>query len=300
MLNVMKVLCILPAAALGLLTASCSLVLDWGANEKPCLNNECFDQYSCLADVCVEDGSVEELGTCTQTRQCNKDDGATTCAPAGAPEGVAFTCRKKCNAYFTTPASCGSGNYCRPVLNQSGSTCTSSCKEGECVEVPGGGGERRCQFFEGVCMPSDDCVPGESTGCGAGEVCVKISSSANACLTRCEIKWGSTYSDNCGSTTQAPKYCQPVGEDIPQQLVCLDSRIVPQSPGNACDPVDNPCARGSACIDGICYLHCDSTPSADLGDIRCQEINPNTGEPYSGACCTQGHGSYGVCRPGCE
>lgn len=293
--------------------SGCSLLLTWDENLNPCdADFACFNGFSCLVDECVADGSRGEGETCDESRQCDQENNLI-CTPSGAADGIRFTCRKSCTTYFTTSSTCGSDNYCRPVINRKGQACNidNDCPRGECVEVPGepAPNNRFCQFFEGVCVPTDDCVADTFNGCAAGEICVELSSTANACLVHCEIVWvTSSYADTCGSSDAEPKYCQPVGAEGSVQLVCLDTRQnSAQLASSSCDPVDEPCAEGLACLGGICYRHCDARPGADAGDQWCGGNDIGRWTIHPDICC--GHStdnlngglpdSYGLCILGC-
>jgi hypothetical protein len=256
------------ALVLLLLGASCSLALDWDPEGLPCLNGECAKGYSCLVNKCVADNSLAVGETCNKDQQC---DASLVCAPN------LFTCRIPCSETdgYKAPAECPSGEYCLPVRTD---------RDGDVQQY----------VYAGVCVQSERCSSDPQCP-DAGDACVKISSSAFACLDRCEITWvgGTDYTDSCGSSPRQPRYCTPVGQATAERLVCLDSRPTggAQPKGAACEPVTQPCEPGFACVQGSCYRHCNSNPGSgicDAGETCCAMLEALEGS------------RYGVCAVSCD
>jgi hypothetical protein len=239
-----------------LLCDGCSLALDWDMNLLPCdRQRECLEGYSCLGSVCVADKSITADDTCSLDQQC---EGDLVCSPR--PH---FACRTPCNAFYEPTGDCGAGEYCRPY--DSG---------GSSIDP------------RGACVLSD-CTT--NTDCDPDQACVKITSSASACIKRCTITWnGDAYGDNCSLNPSTPEYCQPVGAQGEQKLVCLPTQNTAQVEGGLCSAVDEPCRRGLACVSLQCKIYCK--PEEDGGD----------GEQCSGSqnCITKSQNSprYGVCE----
>lgn len=242
-----------------LAAVGCSLVLNWDAAGLPCKNNACATGYTCLVNQCISDDSLADGETCNNDRQCEP---GLVCAPS------LFTCRKPCPAddFLSVSSACNSGQYCTPVLNEDSA-------------------------YEGACVDSAGCdVDGD---CDSGEACVKLGATASACLVRCEITFGSggSYDDNCGSTALSRKYCQPVGLEDAERMICLDTTSSAEGAGSFCSPVTQPCQEGLACIGTVCRTHC--APSAQGSAPQC---NGNQ------VCCSLNTSTdqYSVCKASCS
>ncbi len=233
------------------LLSSCTLLLDWDPNEKPCdSQRRCLDGYSCLGTYCIADDSVAEGETCNQDAQCADD---LACSPGP------FVCRKPCSRYFEFTQNCDAGEFCMPYPT---TDANGAPKIG------------------GACYASQ-CT--STAQCDSGEVCVKIHSSASACIPGCELRWtaSSLYADSCEPEPGKPQYCQPIGAQGGDMLVCLETSDTAQGVGDICSPVSQPCLPGLACISGVCKQHC----------------NLSGGEPCPGSCVKQqtSTAEYGIC-----
>lgn len=221
------------ALAGALTCVGCALILDWDQEGLPCEKGACADGYSCRANQCVLNKSVEKKGTCYLDIQCQ---GKLVCAN--------FKCATPCfgSSYYESTKDCEATEY---------------CKEQHLPEA-GEGGEWR-----GYCEGGDSCVGGAS--CGGGRKCVEITSTANACLVGCDIEWqGTDYDGTCESSGKI-EYCQPLGKN--NRLVCRETRADAQEAGQDCDLAGKACKRGLACIEGSCRKYCmmqfDDPESAD-------------------------------------
>lgn len=235
-------------------SAACSLVLSWDAEGLPCKNNACSTGYTCLVNQCVSNSSIVEGDTCNDDQQCA--DGLV-CAPS------LFTCRKPCpnEDFLSVSSACSTGQYCTPVLSADGN-------------------------YEGACVDGAGCdVDG---ACDTGAVCVSLGATASACLVGCEVTFGDggTYDDSCGSTVLDRKYCQPVGLEDAERLVCLDTTSSAEGVGSFCSPITQPCQEGLACIGTVCRAHCQTV-------AQCEENQ---------ACCALNAAtdSYSVCASNCD
>ncbi len=253
-------------------SAACSIFLTSPYEELlPCDQGQCPEGFSCLVHECVPDSSIPQEGTCNLDQQCMTP---MTCAPN------LYTCLDTCSDYYRQGAACGAGRYCHPVFDENGGV------EGEWV---------------GACVSSSNCW---DDGCRrAGDVCVKMGATADACLPGCEISWTGVdgYSDNCGSSILEPKICQPVGLAGDETLICRDTDVDDAaSEGEICDPVDNACQRETdsgdllTCIDGSCHSHCNPDSSSDSQCVGGEVCCPRS----LGA--TSADSSYGYCADSCD
>jgi hypothetical protein len=224
----------------------------------------CPDGFSCDAGECLADGSQFLGETCSVARQCAGYP-AVTCGASPS------TCRVVCDEPLRFDSACIDGEYCRPEVRAT----RSDIGFGTC--------------FDGDCGSTVDCLR------VADDLsCVAVTPSAWACFERCEITGtGAAYADSCHSPTTTPTYCQPIGPSDHQSLICLDrltSAALAPEPGAACDPVDNPCQPGAACVrsggDLICRAYCRA--GTDCTD------------PTASHCCEVLSGSlplYAICQP---
>lgn len=246
---------------------ACSAALKWDPNGLACdgtvvdgYTDFCLQGYSCeqKSHRCVRDNSLALLASCSQSRQCGKNDVCPVdfLAGGGVPgsEGIK-RCAPGCNFTvgsdpFYTSSPCKAGYVCMPYLD---STATNPKKA-----------------LVGACQRNEPCTPGGScsTASVTAGTCVSLGEGTSACLTGCEITWGAvpTYSDNCDSLHS----CQIVGEVGKQQFACTyngaNSTQNPlaaiggqevQERGAACSVIEAPCASGDVCAPtGICAQYC--------------------------------------------
>lgn len=252
----------------------CTLVLDWDKNQLPCdSEQECLDGYTCLGTACIADSSVAEGGSCNNDVQCGSK---LIC------DHKRFRCFEPCSTFYRSTSDCDGQYFCADHP----------------VEDP----------VTGVSTPRGACVPSECTNddsCNkpnrpAGEICVKITSSASACILGCDVDWtgaiDNTYSNNCGSTPSEPKYCQPIG--LAKRLVCLPTSNAGEGEDDLCEPIESPCRElteagdgpvtGLACVDSQCRRHCK--PQA-LGGSGSQCVSGLTCVPHVGEDVT-----FGICE----
>lgn len=260
------------------LSASCYAMLDWDPNNQPCTDNQCLDGYTCLGGQrCVKNRSIALGQSCTRLEQC-------------VDSSVCFQniCRKPCSAYYAPSTDCPDHFYCQPHKESSATDFT----------------------FSGGCVPSECSVGTDSDCTGCGEVCVPITSTANACLPGCDINSftnagaaldtchaSSCSGSDCGIASSL-NYCQPLGYDAAtQRLVYLETKALPQQAGEQCGVVDNPCRRGFACVPGdtadrVCEKYCNLHPGA----------GQSSGCGAGTTCCTHTNASqtYGLCQTTCN
>ena len=210
--------------------------------------NFCYQGYTCLNNVCVRDRSHDEGEPCSQAIQCQEGQTCPidlldrTCRGQGGCK----TCLKTCSTvasgepYYQDQA-CEAGFYCGAFLN-------GLVEDSSSTPLP-------------ACAPSDSCQPGTActSGGNAGGVCVAISATANACMTRCEVNWTPgtppTYGDSCAENDGAqPRSCAIVGKPGSRQFVCL--RVGNKPEGQTCNIVSSPCLKGNVCRNGLCRQFC--------------------------------------------
>ncbi len=257
------------ATAFGVtLVAGCALFLDWDPEGLPCDDEKkCSEGYTCLVTQCIADNSLSERDTCTNDEQCRDD---LVCG------NTPFYCRQPCYDFFRRGA-CEIREFCRPEHREGDSVWKGTC-------------------FESECKSTSDCA---RLYRNQGRACVRITGSANACLFLCEPQVDpntGVYSDNCGSTPSALKYCEVIGEDhVP---VCLDQVGQPQGVNEICAPVasvsHNACARGLSCVPdlAVCSPYCNSTTD-----------DCSTAPTDALLCCdytTPANWNYGLCQSTCS
>ncbi len=254
-----------------LLLVGCAAVLDFGPEGLPCdvANGQaCLANYSCNVEDpnvyrCIGDRSLKEGDKCQLDRQCPTD---LIC-----PTGI-NRCLKVCpldNSYVPG-AGCPAQSYCRPALS---------------VGMFSDGGVHEPQQVA-ACAPSDGCKVGESctTPSFSGGMCASMGT-ATACVVSCETKFtANKYSDNCGTSVKGgPRFCQPLGVAAGEfVLACLDTGPTPQPNGAACaNPVSQPCAPGSGCINQVCraYTNLSLSPSTSCGGtLQACELHLNASQ----------------------
>ena len=240
------------ALAGALTCVGCALILDWDQEGLPCEEGACADGYSCRAQQCILNRSVEKKGTCYLDIQCQ---GKLVCAN--------FKCATSCSVYssYESTKDCEATEYCKEQHLS---------KEGE-------GGKWR-----GYCESGDSCEGGAS--CGGDRKCVEITSTANACLVGCDIQWAVTkYDGTCKESSGKIQYCQPLGKN--NRLVCRETKkeAEAQQVGQLCDLAGKPCKRGLACIEGYCRKYCfHAFDQPDSVDDQCGAKK----------CCDQGDYAY--------
>ncbi|MCK5688571.1 hypothetical protein KAI87_04830, partial [Myxococcota bacterium] len=166
--------------------------------------------------------SLNEGDTCNDDFQC---DGLLICG------SNPFVCRKPCFDYFIDTIDCSFGEICKASPSRDGA-------------------------WVGACIPSECAIDDDCPN--AGEVCIKATESAGACLIGCEVSWsGGYYDDDCGMQSNQIFYCQPLG-NVKDALVCLDTSTDAGEEGDFCKAIDAPCRKGLACVEGMCRRYCDS------------------------------------------
>jgi hypothetical protein len=231
------------------LALSCALAcdaeggVDLGEANACSESNPCRGQATCLADRCIDDGSLIIGDTCNQEAQCGV---GLVCHH--------FICKPGCtDVYYLDD--CGEGLWCKPL---------------EGASLPSEEGE----LPVGSCEPSE-CDPREGERCADPEIaCVAISSDIGACLPYCSYGFtGATYDDTCTDGFELDSACQPLGLNrIP---VCMeaggDDAPAVGEPG--CDAVFDPCAPGSVCINVVCRQLCTPGQAHPCpGEERCTPL----------------------------
>jgi hypothetical protein len=249
-------------------SVACSLYLDWDREGLPCdTDKKCYEGYSCLVNRCVLERSLPLGETCSEDIQCDGEDSVCGSNP--------FTCRTSCSAFYKSTSTCDTNLYCRPD------------RTAETQTAP----------WEGTCFPSE-CSRDED--CGNDRQCVPIELDAGACLQACEYQRDSTsgaYTDTCAITAQTVTYCQPLGLQAKERLVCLE--LVGDDNGNEenglCEPVVSPCkqldgvgvATGLVCVNGQCRKLCDSASKAVVctaPNLECCPVEGDGGGPVYSVC----------------
>jgi hypothetical protein len=260
-------------SAVIVLTAACSLYLDWDWAGLPCdADKECYEGYSCLVNRCVLEHSLPVGETCSEDIQCAEDN--TVCG------SNPFTCRESCNAYYRPTSDCGKALFCRP-------------------ERVGDGASAQLQ---GTCFGSECTLDAD---CDATRICVTIELDAGACLSGCEYEIAPAtgdHADNCGSVASNQLYCQPIGLPNDSRLVCLEriGNDDGNTENNTCDSIENPCKQfddlsgkptGLVCVEGLCHELCNPAPAVDVcesGKTCCPVRNRGDVTVYS------------VCKTNCD
>jgi len=252
----------------------CSSVLDWDdtrcdipdEQRRPCLNQQCSENFSCRVNVCIPDGCLERGDTCYKDRQCST---GLYCAPG------LFACTTECEAeaFYLASTKCETGEYCQPL-------CSAACD-------PSGVAARQ---WVGACVTSE--CNGDND-CAANQTCATASDSAGACVDRCQVAWvGSDYLDSCRRSADAESFCQPIGRDGQQVLACVSTSTAAVAEGLSCinpetglpDPIGKPCRPPYA-------LDLPDGSQRDVGLIcapngRCHEYcNPDLPDACAGTCC---------------
>jgi hypothetical protein len=173
-----------------------------------------------------------------------------------------------CSEFFDASSSCARGTeYCRPYL--AGDRASGGCVENECSDDAGCQTERYVE---------------------KGLVCVHLLPGVSACLPPCQIRWSNNiYTDTCKK--DIPRYCQPLGMEGQQRLVCIDlfNVIGEVEGGQSCKPGSVPCASGYTCIDSNCRKLCRPQEDGGLneqcrnsagGFTTCVTMNPD-GERFA-------------------
>lgn len=240
------------------LVQACSFIEHWDESGLACdsnivngRTNFCLAGYSCFNPTvtCIRDASRNLGQACTDTKQCQVDELCPIDNLTGtgiAQQEDVQTCLRKCQStsinggYYQLDGCHETNYYCAPFLDGVAALSTSG--------------------LIGGCVPTSDCSPGAycTINSVAGGICVPISASANACITKCDITWSSTatYSDSCSNT----QFCQPLGMTGAQQFVCLENTRNVQPDKAACSAVEAPCKKGSACSPlGTCAPYCELT-----------------------------------------
>jgi hypothetical protein len=234
---------------------ACSFIEHWDESGLACdssivdgRTNFCLDGYTCFNPTvtCIRNASRNLGQACTDARQCQADQLCPMDNLTGtgiAQQDDVQTCLRKCQTlsadggYYQLDG-CQANYYCSPFLDGLAALSTSS--------------------IVGACVPTSGCSTGAYCNIDnhAGGICVPISTSASACIPKCDITWSSTatYSDSC-STDQ---FCQPLGMTGSQQFVCLDNTRNVQANDANCSYVDAPCKKGSVCSPlGTCAPYCE-------------------------------------------
>jgi hypothetical protein len=130
---------------------------------------------------------------------------------------------------------------------------------------------------------------------------VAVTPTANACVRACTVTvTGGLYTDTCDSVTGLT-YCQPIGPQGEETLVCLSRLDANTSPlpdtNDLCTLVEIPCRPGAACLGGAagyCRQYCDMTAN-DISGVNsyCPNATPFCCQVTSGA-----QPLYAVCMPG--
>ncbi|MEZ4270021.1 MAG: hypothetical protein R3C68_00840 [Myxococcota bacterium] len=234
------------------------MMLDWDNANLACdTSGQCLEGFSCLGPFgsdpgeCIEDNSRAIDETCTVDTHCQS---GLLCVTVSVQGLIPFTCQRPCcvvgadglcqDGPFYDQGSCGSREFCQPIKAQGS----------------GPGGERRDGYL-GICVAGNgcsgdaDCSP---VGDG-GDTCVAMNGGASTCVSGCQVDFvGADYSQNCASPVGFPDYCQPIGRDREQRLICMPSATFAQDEGNVCFPVTLPCKQGLLCTkSGVCRRHCD-------------------------------------------
>ncbi len=138
-------------------------------------------------------------------------------------------CHDGCKDYYRT-TDCMPGTWCRPIAGAS---------RGECV-----GSE---------CSGNSVCVDGAS--------CVEVAAGLSACLFTCDYGFvGDVYQDTCADDL-GDLACHPVGEASAAACLVAGGPTGP-GPGDACNPIDNPCQSGSICVDVVCRKLCRTSQAS--------------------------------------
>lgn len=247
-----------PWVLLGLmLVQACSFVEHWDEAGLACdstvvdgRTNFCLDGYTCFnpSVTCIRDASRNAGQACTDARQCQADQLCPIDNLSGtgiAQQDDVQTCLTKCqsgsaNGGYYQADGCLAQQYCAPFLDTVAQASTATLVGG-CVQSNGCGAGTYCTI---------DNQP--------GGICVPISSSANACIAKCDITWASTatYSDSCATD----EFCQPLGLTGAKQFVCLKNTRNVQPDDASCSPIEAPCKSGSVCSpQSICAPYCELT-----------------------------------------
>ena len=248
-------------------SASCTLMLDWEPEGLPCSDEwACSDGYSCRVNECVALASVVKNDTCTEDDQCLT---GYICSPE--PPRI---CTTSCQSYMSGDA-CDAEEYCMPVSDL------------------GTGG---------ICIPGDGCAVDNS--CQGIETCVELNDSTSVCLSDCEVTWeGADYTDNCGSTTGEPYFCQAVGGRDKEQMVCLASNAQAQDDGSNCNNGSQPCENGSGCVNDFCRSYCNlalNTSTSNGSNPGCDNDNGELCCALRGVWSGLEDGDVGYCSSACE
>ena len=257
----------------------CSLLLDWSPQGTQCdTTHPCAEQYSCLVNRCVAEGSLLTGETCSTTVQCENNPQGTDCGKKGNPDCVIcgsapFTCRKRCldNYLAGSAGICATGEYCKPEPDR----------------------DRNNEQWTGTCVASECTTQEDCNGrSSSAKSCVTVTPSASACLLTCE-----SPNYDCGSGPSGQVYCQPIGTNNTQTLVCLsrldDNVSALPMTNEICRLVSNPCRSGDACFGtpgettGYCRRYCDPTttdPCAALGSNYYCCTLMQEGSPVFSAC----------------
>jgi hypothetical protein len=245
-----------PVHALGLAALTgltgCSLLLSFSAAEQPCTDErECVEGYSCLGELCVEDGSVPTGNACNRDEQC---EGDLVCAD--------FICRAGCEEIFSEDDDCPSEYACaraRLVSDDdlvTGGACVPAdpdCENSICSPTAHDA-PRTCEFLNGVVACVESCTfncPGDGSVCTSG----------------------------CGlSDAGEPQTCQPVLNNFTRLCVPEGTAVH----HDECDFAERLCAPGHLCLryfssgSGHCLKVCNPSQMTDpcAGALEWDGVTP--------------------------
>jgi len=216
-----------------LLLQGCSLTLSLPLDGHKCDPSlECSPGYTCLANVCIKNGSVAESETCLTNEICQS---GLICI---YPEHL---CRRQCTAVFAQSSTDCPDNYTCIPAHDKDSNATASCVPNNC----------------------DRCTDTQTA-----EKCVNLDSSTQLCLYSCSIACSGTPSSctpTCSGTNEA---CEPLGSN--EVFTCVTAGTLPH--GSICDLRTRLCEPSSACVhtgssqSGTCVAYCAlSNPNACSG-----------------------------------
>jgi hypothetical protein len=206
------------------LTQACSLALDLPLDDHKCdPAQRCTSGYTCLANVCIKNGSITEGDTCLSNEICQT---GLICV---YPEHL---CRRECTSAFAqSSAECPANYTCIPAHDEDGNA-KASCVPNNC----------------------DHCQGDQSTS----EKCVNLDSSTQLCLYTCSIACSGSPSSCTPTCSDINEACQPLGSN--NIFTCVAGGSLPH--GSTCDLRARLCEPSSACIrtvseqSGICVAYC--------------------------------------------
>lgn len=205
----------------------------------PCSEDiDCGSNHTCRINLCVENGSLGEDGTCTNELQCG--DGLIC---------YGSVCILGCRDIYHRD-DCPDGQWCAPVDHRF-------------VEDSEG-----FRTYTGLCQESE-CSPGDSSDCETPSRCLQVSRDVGACVLDCHYTFlDATCTDDCVDRDDVPHSCQVVGEN--QLSTCLPSgNTTSLSVGEPqCDTISRPCQLGQVCVNVVCRKLCHQIqgPPCNIGE----------------------------------